>query len=63
MKDEEIAEIIASEIYAATYSKTMFAFQLFVEKVVLPSNDIEGYTKDELKEYILKYLTDGNRIS
>lgn len=48
MENEQIANLMAEKMYGPSTTDTEFAFQLFVEKIVLPI-DRDGYTHDEIK--------------
>jgi hypothetical protein len=55
MENDQIAELIANEVYKSNHNDTDFAIQLFIEKFALPVG-VGGYTKDDLKRYILLSL-------
>ena len=55
MENEKIAELISERLYGLTASETDFAFQLFVEKIVLPFS-VRSYTNLDMKRYVLLAL-------
>ncbi len=55
LTNEQIAELIANEVYNPSMTETAFAFQLFVERMVCPPN-CDAYSDDEMKKWILQKL-------
>lgn len=59
LTNKQIAEAIAEEVYNPSLTKTAFAFQLFVERMCCPPG-CDGYTDDEMKEWVLKKLKEAD---
>ena len=55
MKNEEIAKLVAEQVYSPGKTRTDFAVQFFVENTVL-SKDCQGYTVEGLERRILVHL-------
>ena len=55
LRDTDVAKLIAERLYAIPKNKTEFAFQLFIESLVLPEN-CEAYTDTELENYIYNFM-------
>ena len=55
MDNNEIARIIGEKMYSPNLNTAEFAFQLFVEKIVMPEG-IESYTDKQMEEWVLKAL-------
>ncbi|HUS49396.1 MAG TPA: hypothetical protein VMZ91_04485 [Candidatus Paceibacterota bacterium] len=55
MKSKKIARIIGKKMFDPSETDVEFAFQLFVEKIVMPEG-IEGYTDKDMEEWVLKAL-------
>ena len=55
LANDEIAKLVAREVYNPGRSNTDFAIQLFVESTVL-SDDCQGYTMEGLERRILAHL-------
>jgi hypothetical protein len=60
MENDTIAELIGKKVYKPNHNDTDFALQLFVEKFALPVG-VNGYTKDDLKRYVLLSLKNKDR--
>ena len=56
MKNKKIAGLMAKKLYGPSLDETDFAFQLFVEKVVMPPN-VKSYTDKDMKIWILDFLS------
>jgi len=60
LTDKDVAKLIAEDMYYHTStSKTSFAFQLFIEALVLPK-DCNSYSNVELEKYILHFMENQN---
>lgn len=55
LSNEEIAKLVAEQVYNPGKGKVDFAVQLFVEETVL-SDDCQGYTVEGLERRILAHL-------
>lgn len=55
MENEMIAELMAEKLYGPTVSETDFAFQLFVERFVIPQGE-RSYNNLTMKTWILDAL-------
>ena len=55
LTNEQIADLIANDVYSPSTTATAFAFQLFVERMVCPPN-CDAYSDDEMKKWILQKL-------
>lgn len=55
MENEKIAELIAERLYNPTASETDFAFQLFIERFVIPQGET-SYNNLTMKTWVLDAL-------
>ena len=67
LTDKKVAKLMAKQLYYPTSKtnfideNTAFAFQLFIEKLVIPE-ETDSYDDVELEKYILKFMKNTDEI-
>jgi hypothetical protein len=56
MEIEKIAELISEKLYNPTETDTDFAFQLLIEKLIVPDG-VCAYSKEDMKKWIINALS------
>ena len=61
MTNKKIAELMARKLYNPSENETEYAFQLFVERLLIPYN-VSNYTEERMREWIVNCLNGKDHV-